>query len=63
MRLGQRLCGGVGSALKGTRLRLDNGNVVLKVERRDTGLVAEVVERRLKRLADSMGRTAVIASS
>jgi exopolyphosphatase/guanosine-5'-triphosphate,3'-diphosphate pyrophosphatase len=63
MRLGQRLCGGVGSALKGTSLKLLDDTLELQVHRKQSGLVAEAVERRLTRLAEALGRNATVTVS
>ena len=60
MRLGQRLCGGVGTALAGTRLSLDGDTVRLEVRKAQSALVGEPVRRRLSRLADALGRTASV---
>ncbi|MGI8611403.1 MAG: Ppx/GppA family phosphatase [Sphingomicrobium sp.] len=63
MRLGQRLCGGVGAALAGTSLGVDEGAVQLKVRKSHGALVGEPVRRRLSRLADAMGRTAAVVAT
>lgn len=60
MRLGQRLCGGVGSALRGTSLSLAGGELRLKVCSKSSALVGGAVRRRLSRLADSLGRSASV---
>ena len=60
MRLGQRLCGGVAAALRGTSLRTDGARLVLQVPRRKAPLVGESVERRLARLAQAMGLSAEV---
>ncbi|HUE78632.1 MAG TPA: Ppx/GppA family phosphatase [Sphingomicrobium sp.] len=57
MRLGQRLSGGVGPALTGTRLRLEDASIALAVDKKQSDLVGEAVRRRLSRLADALGRT------
>jgi exopolyphosphatase/guanosine-5'-triphosphate,3'-diphosphate pyrophosphatase len=62
MRLGQRLSGGVASVLKRTRLTALNGTIQLNVRRGEEPLVGDAVERRLLRLADALGREAVIVS-
>ena len=56
MRLGQRLSGGVGAALAGTRLALDGDSVRLEVRKAQDALVGEPVRKRLARLADALGR-------
>ena len=56
MRLGQRLCGGVGSALDVTRLSLAPGALRLAVKARQQALIGDAVRRRLSRLAESLGR-------
>ena len=63
MRLGQRLSGGVASVLKRTRLELADGAVQLTVRRGEEALVGDQVERRLSRLAEAMGRKAVIGTA
>lgn len=62
MRLGQRLSGGVGSVLKRTSLEKVNGAVQLTVKRSEEALVGDQVERRLIRLAEALGREAVVAT-
>jgi len=62
MRLGQRLSGGVGSVLKRTSLDRPNGAIQLNVRRGEEALVGDAVERRLLRLAQSLGREAVVVS-
>jgi exopolyphosphatase/guanosine-5'-triphosphate,3'-diphosphate pyrophosphatase len=62
MRLGQRLSGGVGSVLKRTSLSMHNGAVQLHVRRGEEALVGDQVERRLLRLAETLGREAVVVS-
>lgn len=61
MRLGQRLCGGVGAALKGTHVECTAKRVRLLVDRRRAALVGEAVERRLARLAEACGKRPEIA--
>jgi exopolyphosphatase / guanosine-5'-triphosphate,3'-diphosphate pyrophosphatase len=63
MRLGQRLSGGVASVLKRTSLSLVNGSIRLTVRRGEEALVGDQVERRLVRLAQALGREAVIATA
>jgi exopolyphosphatase/guanosine-5'-triphosphate,3'-diphosphate pyrophosphatase len=63
MRLGQRLSGGVGSVLKRTSLDQVNGAVQLTVRRGEEALVGDQVQRRLMRLAESLGREPVVATT
>lgn len=56
MRLGQRLSGGVSAILKRTGLRLTDEEVQLVLPRREHGLMADTVARRLSRLADALDR-------
>lgn len=60
MRLGQRLCGGVGSALQGTSLSLTRDELRLQVCSKGIALVGGAVRRRLSRLADALGRSAIV---
>ena len=60
MRLGQRLCGGVGSALTGTALSIEGPSVLLVVGKAQSPLAGEAVRRRLSRLADALGKTASV---
>jgi exopolyphosphatase / guanosine-5'-triphosphate,3'-diphosphate pyrophosphatase len=62
MRLGQRLSGGVASVLKRTNLSRANGSVQLSIRRGEEALVGDQVERRLVRLAQSLGCEPVIAT-
>ncbi len=62
MRLGQRLSGGVASVLKRTSLDTRNGAIQLNVRRGEEALVGDAVERRLLRLAQTLGREAVVVS-
>jgi exopolyphosphatase/guanosine-5'-triphosphate,3'-diphosphate pyrophosphatase len=62
MRLGQRLSGGVASVLKRTRLSAENGTIQLHVRRGEEALIGDAVERRLVRLAESLGCEAAIVS-
>lgn len=55
IRLGQRLCGGAGFALKTSKLVRDGDEAVLILPRTLQPLVGESVERRLKRLAQHFG--------
>ena len=56
IRLGQRLCGGVGSILKQTRLSLKANAVRLHVAASDAALVNDGVHRRLSRLGSALDR-------
>lgn len=56
MRLGQRLSGGVATALGASRLSLTPSTVSLYLKGEDAALYGESVERRLKALAEAMGR-------
>jgi exopolyphosphatase/guanosine-5'-triphosphate,3'-diphosphate pyrophosphatase len=60
MRLGQRLSGGVGSVLQRTRLELVDGALRLSVRPGEEALIGDQVQRRLGRLAQALGREAVI---
>jgi exopolyphosphatase/guanosine-5'-triphosphate,3'-diphosphate pyrophosphatase len=62
MRLGQRLSGGVGSVLKRTALALNNGAIELSVRRGEEALIGDQVERRLLRLAQTLGCEPVLAT-
>jgi exopolyphosphatase/guanosine-5'-triphosphate,3'-diphosphate pyrophosphatase len=62
MRLGQRLSGGVGSVLKRTSLGGANGAIQLSVRRGEEALVGEQVQRRLIRLAETLGGEPVVAT-
>jgi exopolyphosphatase/guanosine-5'-triphosphate,3'-diphosphate pyrophosphatase len=62
MRLGQRLCGGVGSALETTRLSLTGETLRLEVRAKQQALVGDAVHRRLSRLAEAMKRAPKIAA-
>jgi exopolyphosphatase/guanosine-5'-triphosphate,3'-diphosphate pyrophosphatase len=56
MRLGQRLSGGVSGILERSALRLAGDEVQLMLAKRDHGLLADTVSRRLSRLAAELGR-------
>lgn len=58
LRLGQRLSGGIGRPLEMTRLWQDGRIVKLAILREDEALYGEIVERRLKTLAQACGCTA-----
>jgi exopolyphosphatase/guanosine-5'-triphosphate,3'-diphosphate pyrophosphatase len=60
MRLGQRLSGGVGSVLEGTRLSAGDGVINLHVRKGQEALIGESVERRLVRVAEALGCAAEI---
>ena len=62
LRLAQRLSGGVGSVLKSTSLSNQGGSLCLSVSATGKALISEGVERRLRRLADSMGLRPTIVS-
>jgi len=63
IRLGQRLSGGVGSVLQSTSLILDTEVLHLHVRGAESALVSDGVQRRLARLAESLGRTPEILVS
>lgn len=64
MRLGQRLCGGVGSALGAARLECAGGELRLVMKRGQEALAGDAVRRRLQRLAQALGCTpAVVAAA
>jgi exopolyphosphatase / guanosine-5'-triphosphate,3'-diphosphate pyrophosphatase len=56
MRLGQRLSGGVAAGLERSRLVLKGGFVRLELSKGDEALYGETVERRLRTLANALGR-------
>jgi exopolyphosphatase/guanosine-5'-triphosphate,3'-diphosphate pyrophosphatase len=58
LRLGQRLSGGIGRPLEASRLSMNNGIVKLTLQRKDSALYAETVERRLKTLVQAMNADA-----
>ncbi|MGE5721364.1 MAG: Ppx/GppA family phosphatase [Sphingomonadales bacterium] len=55
MRLGQRLSGGVADSLEQSRLSLNDGLLKLELQASQAALYGEVVERRLKTLANALG--------
>lgn len=55
MRLGQRLCGGVPSALRSTRLSVERNELRLSVRPGERALLGDPVKRRLGTLAQAMG--------
>jgi exopolyphosphatase/guanosine-5'-triphosphate,3'-diphosphate pyrophosphatase len=61
IRLGQRLSGGVASALEQSRLSLGASNVTLHLGKGDRGLYGEAVERRHKLLAQALGRRSSVS--
>jgi exopolyphosphatase/guanosine-5'-triphosphate,3'-diphosphate pyrophosphatase len=63
MRLGQRLSGGVAECLKRSGLGRDGDALRLQIGKRDSALLGETVERRLKILAGELGlRPEMVAS-
>ena len=62
LRLAQRLSGGVGSVLKSSELIRDCEFLCLRVRASEKALISDGVERRLWRLAESIGVTAKILS-
>jgi exopolyphosphatase / guanosine-5'-triphosphate,3'-diphosphate pyrophosphatase len=63
MRLGQRLSGGVGPVLKRTRLSAVDGAIQLSVRRKEEALIGDAVERRLVRLAETLGCQAAVVTT
>jgi exopolyphosphatase/guanosine-5'-triphosphate,3'-diphosphate pyrophosphatase len=57
MRLGQRLSGGAAAGLEHSSLAIEDGLLVLSLERGRASLFGEAVDRRLKTLAGSLGLT------
>jgi exopolyphosphatase / guanosine-5'-triphosphate,3'-diphosphate pyrophosphatase len=57
MRLGQRLSGGVASALQMARLQKKDGTIELSTARSNAALVGPSVKKRLAKLANAMGYT------
>lgn len=55
LRLAQRLSGGVGSVLKSTDLAREGDFLSLHIDAGESALVSDGVERRLSRLAESLG--------
>ncbi len=55
MRLGQRLSGGVAAGLEHSRLVRTDEALRLEVDKEDSALLSETVERRLKSLANELG--------
>ncbi|MBA3676343.1 MAG: Ppx/GppA family phosphatase [Sphingosinicella sp.] len=58
MRLGQRFSGGVAESLEQSRLSIENGMLRLELKRGTEALYGEIVERRLKGLANALNCTA-----
>ena len=58
LRLGQRLSGGLSRPLEATRLWSDESRVYLSISPGDHALYGETVDRRLKTLAQAMGKSA-----
>jgi exopolyphosphatase / guanosine-5'-triphosphate,3'-diphosphate pyrophosphatase len=61
MRLGQRLSGGLAAGLELSRLAVEDGVVRLEIGRQEEALYGEAVERRLRTLASSIGKTGEVA--
>ncbi|MCJ8159328.1 Ppx/GppA family phosphatase [Sphingomonas sp. LaA6.9] len=55
MRLGQRFSGGVATPLLASAVSVQNGVLVLAIDRSETSLYGEAVERRHRQLANAMG--------
>jgi exopolyphosphatase/guanosine-5'-triphosphate,3'-diphosphate pyrophosphatase len=55
MRLGQRLSGGVGSALQLAKLRKNDRTIALSTTRSNAALVGPAVKKRLDKLAEELG--------
>jgi exopolyphosphatase/guanosine-5'-triphosphate,3'-diphosphate pyrophosphatase len=58
IRLAQRLSGGTEKLLARCRIGLEEGNVVLRIARKDQRLYSDIVQRRHRQLASLMGGTA-----
>ncbi|MCE7797427.1 Ppx/GppA family phosphatase [Sphingobium sufflavum] len=56
IRMAQRLSGGVASALNSVSVALDRATILLRVPATDADLLGEAAERRLRQLAQGMGR-------
>jgi exopolyphosphatase/guanosine-5'-triphosphate,3'-diphosphate pyrophosphatase len=63
MRLGQRLSGGLAGPLETSRLSRDGGDILLTLPKRERDLYGETVDRRLVKLATSLGCGAGIRTS
>jgi exopolyphosphatase/guanosine-5'-triphosphate,3'-diphosphate pyrophosphatase len=55
MRFAQRLSGGVATALEHSRLESTGGRLVLSLEREQSGLSGETVDKRFRSLASALG--------
>jgi exopolyphosphatase/guanosine-5'-triphosphate,3'-diphosphate pyrophosphatase len=55
MRLGQRLSGGLSGALESSRLSREGDAIVLTLPKGAADLYGETVDRRLQKLASSLG--------
>ncbi|HZC38626.1 MAG TPA: Ppx/GppA family phosphatase [Sphingomicrobium sp.] len=63
MRLGQRLSGGVGSALQLAKLRRKGPTITLSTTRSNAALIGPAVKKRLAQLADEVGLASEIIST
>ena len=63
MRLGQRLSGGVGSALHLAKLRKNDRTIALSTSRSNAALVGPAVKKRLDKLADELGCTSEVTTN
>jgi exopolyphosphatase/guanosine-5'-triphosphate,3'-diphosphate pyrophosphatase len=63
MRLGQRLSGGVGSALELAKLRKNNRTIALSTTRSNSALVGPAVKKRLDKLAEELGCTSEVTTA
>jgi exopolyphosphatase/guanosine-5'-triphosphate,3'-diphosphate pyrophosphatase len=63
MRLGQRLSGGVSSALQMARLQRKDGTIELWTSRSHAALIGPAVKKRLAKLASAMDCTPEITST
>ncbi len=55
IRLAQRLTGGIEAPLKASRIALDDGRLILGLQKGWHHLAGESVDRRLRSLAQAMG--------
>jgi exopolyphosphatase/guanosine-5'-triphosphate,3'-diphosphate pyrophosphatase len=62
LRLGAMFSASTPGALAGTRLEVDDAVVRLRLDREAAALAGELVERRLRALADVMGRSAILCA-
>ena len=60
IRLGHTLSGGVEGILPQTRLLLEDGKLILQLEKQASTLYGEVVEQRLSKLAKLMNRESMV---